>query len=90
VPPEDAVVRRLDRFRREAELDEGPDTTREERIVEAVDAAPVVDRPAIDELHRAENVMEDRVESQVTKAELVGGGFELGLRFRALQRAGII
>ena len=34
--------------------------------------------------------MEDRVESQVTKAELVGGGFELGLRFRALQRAGII
>ena len=62
---------------REAELDERLDPHAEEGVVQLVDLRPVVDRLAVDDLHGAEVVVEDGVEADVTKAELVDRDLEL-------------
>ncbi len=91
VPPEDLVVGRLQRLGREAQFDEGLDVTCEEVVIELVDGGPIVsDAPVWSLLHRAERVVENGVEAEVAKAELVDRGFELRLGIVAAHRAGII
>ena len=91
VPPEDLVLRRLQRLRREPELDERLDAAGEQIVVEPVDARPVIADPAVGTLfHGAQCIVEDRVETDVPEAELVDGGLKLGLAVGAAQRARII
>src|SRR6266542_4236626 len=91
VPPEDLVIRRLERLRSEAKLDERLDPPREHIVIKLVDAAPIICDSAVGMLlHRAQHVVENGVEAQVAETELVDRGLELPLGIVPTHRARII
>jgi hypothetical protein len=90
-PVEDLLVGGLQRQRCEAQLDEGLDAPRQQRVVEPVDAAEVEAQTAAGVArHGLEHVVEDGVKAQVAKAQFVHCGLELRQRVLAQQGAGIV
>ncbi len=90
MPIEDAVLGRGQRFRSKAELDKWLDMPRQQIVVELVDLRPVVYGLSIFNADRSQNIMEDRVESNVAKTEFACDKFELRLAVIPNQGSGII
>jgi hypothetical protein len=67
LPVEDRLSGRRHRLRCEAEFDERTDALRQQIVIELVDLAPVVHRAPVDDTNRAQHIVKDVVETDVTK-----------------------
>ncbi len=87
LPVEDLVFGRLHDVWREAQFNKWFDVPREQVIVKQIKLGPVILRLAILDPDRAQNVMEDGMETNVAESEFIGSGFQLGLAVTANERA---
>ena len=90
LPIKDFVVGRLHCVGREAQLDKWLDAARQQVIVELVYFGPVVDVLPVFDSHRAQYVVEDRMETNVAEAEFVDGSPQLCLTVVANECARIV